>query len=83
MIDEYGFGIDVWIGGLISMLCCLKVQKWYKNMSSDSCFWQLIDEEGKGWLQEGLYALRRNKAHNTSASHTIDVKETNNVLEVF
>ena len=43
----------------------------------------MIDEEGKGWLQEGLYALRCDKAHNTSGSHTIGVKESNNVLEVF
>ena len=83
MVGVYGFVKDVWIGGLIRMLCCLKVQKWYRNLSSDSCFWQMIDEEGKGWLQEGLYALRRNKAYNTRGPHTIDVKETNNVLELF
>ena len=32
----------------------------------------MIDKEGKGWLQEGLYALRHDKAHNTSRPHTID-----------
>ena len=43
----------------------------------------MMDEGEKGWLQEGLYALRHDNAHNTSGSHTLGVKDSKNVLEVF
>ena len=62
------------------MLCCLKV---IPKLLSASCFWQMMDEGEKGWLQEGLYALRHDNAHNTSGSHTLGVKDSKNVLEVF
>ena len=42
----------------------------------------MMDEGEKGWLQEGLYALRRDNADNTSGSHTLGVKDYKNVLSM-
>ena len=58
--DVYDFGIDVRKGISIRMLCCLIV---IPKLLSDRCFWQMMDEGEKGWLQEGFYALRRDNAH--------------------
>lgn len=67
----YDFGIDVRKRSLIRMLCCLEV---IPKLLSDSCFQQMMDEGDKGWVQEGLYALRHDNTHNTSGSHTLGVK---------
>lgn len=42
-----------------------------------------MDEGEKGWVQEGLYVMPCDKAHNTSSSQTLGVKGSKNVLEVF
>ncbi len=42
-----------------------------------------MDEGEKGWLQGGLYALRRYNAHSTSGFHTLGVKDSKKVLESF